>query len=352
LPLWKEVLIAKYGNHIAHHEDWSNRSIPASSSSWWKDICSLDNVVATKNWLAESLVRKVGNGASTFFWLSNWINGAPLSIQFPRLFSLSTQKECKVEDFFIRDGEDSRWSFTWRRALFQWEIALLDRLLELLGVVNLTLVDDVWRWTPDPEGIFSVSSAYKYLAKELCTLEELDSEVAWIFEHIWDSPAPSKVIAFSWQLLYDRVPTRCNLDLRRILPPNTPRTCVGCVGNLESSSHLFLHCPNTIWVWYEIFRWLGVVIVIPPNLAVLFEVFRSAAKNKKIRQGFLMIWHATIWSIWKMRNNTIFAEGTYNPKDLVDAIKVLSWKWSLARLKLMPCLFYEWSWDPGDCLMR
>jgi hypothetical protein len=181
LPLWKEVLIAKYGNHIAHHEDLSNRSIPASSSSWWKDICSLDNVVATKNWLAESLVRKVGNGASTFFWLSNWINGAPLSIQFPRLFSLSTQKECKVEDFFIRDGEDSRWSFTWRRALFQWEIALLDRLLELLGVVNLTLVDDVWRWTPDPEGIFSVSSAYKYLAKELCTLEELDSEVAWIF---------------------------------------------------------------------------------------------------------------------------------------------------------------------------
>jgi hypothetical protein len=97
---------------------------------------------------------------------------------------------------------------------------------------------------------------------------------------------------------------------------------------------------------------LGVVIVIPPNLAVLFEVFRSAAKNKKIRQGFLMIWHATIWSIWKMRNNTIFAEGIYNPKELVDAIKVLSWKWSLARLKLMPCLFYEWTWDPGDCLMR
>jgi hypothetical protein len=39
------------------------------------------------------------------------------------------------------------------------------------------------------------------------------------------------------------------------------------------------------------------MIVIPPNLILLFEVFRSAAKNNKIRQGFLMIWYATIWSI-------------------------------------------------------
>jgi hypothetical protein len=94
------------------------------------------------------------------------------------------------------------------------------------------------------------------------------------------------------------------------------------------------------------------MIVIPPNLILLFEVFRSAAKNNKIRQGFLMISYATIWSIWKARNNTIFAIGSFNPKALVDEIKVLSWKWSLATLKLSPCLFFEWTWDPGDCLLR
>jgi hypothetical protein len=31
---------------------------------------------------------------------------------------------------------------------------------------------------------------------------------------------------------------------------------------------------------------------------------------------------------------------------------VLSWKWSLSRLKLAPCLYYEWCWNPGDCLLR
>jgi hypothetical protein len=105
-------------------------------------------------------------------------------------------------------------------------------------------------------------------------------------------------------------------------------------------------------VWYDIFRWLGVFIVIPPSVALLFEMVRGSGRNKKLRQGFLMIWHATIWSIWKARNSVIFANGVLDPSALVDEGKVISWKWSLARLKLRPCLFYEWLWDLGDCLLR
>jgi hypothetical protein len=37
-------------------------------------------------------------------------------------------------------------------------------------------------------------------------------------------------------------------------------------------------------VWYEIFKWLGVVIVMPPNLFYLFECFWEAAKSKKARK--------------------------------------------------------------------
>jgi hypothetical protein len=151
-----------------------------------------------------------------------------------------------------------------------------------------------------------VSSAYNYLAKEFQALEGNDAEVEVVFSQIWESPAPSKVIAFSWQLLYDRIPTRDNLDLRHILAPDAPRVCVGCVGNVETSSHLFLHCPSAISIWNEVFRWLGVEVVMPPNLFVLFESFRSSAKNARARNGYLMIWHATLWSIWKVINNTIF----------------------------------------------
>jgi hypothetical protein len=43
--------------------------------------------------------------------------------------------------------------------------------------------------------------------------------------------------------------------------------------------------------------------------------------------------------------------GTITPLEIIDEIKVLSWKWCLARLKVAPNMFYEWTWDPGDCLM-
>jgi hypothetical protein len=202
------------------------------------------------------------------------------------------------------------------------------------------------------DGSFSVKSTYVLLANLLRPSDVLGGDLVEVFDHIWESSAPSKVIAFSWQLLYDRIPSRSNLDIRGIFSPEVSLECVGCVGRVEASPHLFLHCPKSMVVWYALFRWLGVVVVMPPSVAMLFEILRGVARNKSLRHGFMLIWHAAIWSIWKARNNAIFANKVVDPLDLVEEIKVVSWKWSLARLKLKPCLFYEWVWDPGECLLR
>jgi hypothetical protein len=160
------------------------------------------------------------------------------------------------------------------------------------------------------------------------------------------------VIAFSWQLLLDRIPTRENLDFQGCLPQGMPWECLGCVGKVENSTHLFLHCPSAMLVWGEVFKWLGISIVIPPSLSSLFEMVKGMARNGKIRRGYTLIWHATLWTIWRTRNNAMFASGVFSPREIVEEIKVVSWKWSLARLKVLPCMFYEWLWDPGDCLLR
>jgi hypothetical protein len=345
-------LVAKYGRFILHHVDWSGFRIPSSSSKWWKDIWGLELAVESHNWWGEAVKRVVGNGRSTYFWESRWLGDAPLAKVFPRLFSLSLNKDGLVDSFYKRDGNNWSWSFSWRRELFQWERDLVVRLKENLEAVRLSLEDDKWRWIPDSEESFSVKSSYSHLAAIFQSEAELEGEEVVVFDEIWDSPAPSKVIAFSWQLLYDRLPTTSNLEYRGIISPDTCRDCVNCVGRVESAVHLFLHCPKALVVWYEVFRWLSVVIVMPNSIASLFRMTRGAANNKKTRQGLLMVWHVTIWSIWKARNNTIFASGVSSPSDIIEAIKVLSWKWSLARLKVKPCLFYEWCWVPGDCFLR
>lgn len=46
------------------------------------------------------------------------------------------------------------------------------------------------------------------------------------------------------------------------------------------------------------------------------------------------MWHATIWVLWKGRNNRIFNDGVEFVDDLVEEIKVLSWRWAMSRLHM------------------
>ncbi|GAU17375.1 hypothetical protein TSUD_232510 [Trifolium subterraneum] len=59
---------------------------------------------------------------------------------------------------------------------------------------------------------------------------------------VWDSWAASKVIVFSWQLLQDRVPTRQNLRMRRVMVGATDISCVFCGAVEESVDHIFVSC--------------------------------------------------------------------------------------------------------------
>jgi hypothetical protein len=75
-------------------------------------------------------------------------------------------------------------------------------------------------------------------------------------------------------------------------------------------------------VWKAVFRWLDLVLVIPPSLSVLFDCFVAAAGTKKAHVGFSLIWHATVWKIWHSRNNVIFSNGAVDPGEVVEAIKL------------------------------
>jgi hypothetical protein len=347
--LWKEVLAAKYGTHILNNVNLSCESSPYFASLWWKDVCNIDVGLGSSNWLEEVLVRRLGNGMHTRFWKDVWIGDGPLSLKFPRLFSLSMQKDICVGA--LLDVADGRWDFIWRRNLFQWESESVTLLLGILVDVNLSGSHDAWVWKPNPEDGFSVKSAHDSLV-ELGDSTNLSEWELKIFSNIWESPAPSKVIVFSWQLLYDRLPTKDNLLSRGVLNQTSDTNCVWCGETMESAKHLFLHCHKIIRVWYEVCKWLGVLIIMPPDIMTLFDCLCGAVRNKKKKKGFLLVWHTVMWVIWRARNDVIFNGILKDPLELVEEIKVLSWKWSVDCLKINPCLFYEWCWDPGDCFKR
>jgi hypothetical protein len=349
--LWKDILVAKYGHSVRTKVHWIGSESHYRESSWWKDLCSID-IREDGSWFAKNVSRVIGNGQSTKFWLDSWIGNAPLCDRIPRLFSISSLKDGLVREFY---DEMERWSggeWGWRRRLFVWEFSLLEELVNILPMITFSEEEDVWKWLLEESGIFTVKSAYVLLGTVFPSDSDFNCQQLRVFNNIWKSSAPSKVIAFSWKVLRNRTPTRVNLLLRGVEVNGGIPACAHCQSGREDENHLFLFCDFSMLVWKAIFRWLDVVIVIPPNIFVLFDCFIGAASNKKIRGGYYLIWHAVLWRIWCSRNNAIFSNGGIDVEEVVEAIKLTSWRWGLSRHKIPVCLFYEWCWDPGLCLRQ
>jgi hypothetical protein len=111
--LWKDVLEDKYDPCKDRVLDGGATSWARFSSVWWKELVKLDDLGGL-GWFNGEILRKVGNDANTSFWNVNWHGGGSFVSKYPRLFSISSQKEAKVED--IR-GAGENWNFLWRRRL-------------------------------------------------------------------------------------------------------------------------------------------------------------------------------------------------------------------------------------------
>jgi hypothetical protein len=161
---------------------------------------------------------------------------------------------------------------------------------------------------------------------------------------------PSKVNSFAWQVLLDRVPTRDNLRRRGVVGVEGS-SCPFCQEATETVSHLFLHCRITVAIWYSIYNWSGVVSVLPPYLPMSYAMFVGCGSNKQRRKGFLIIWLAYIWGIWKTRNNCVFNNGVVDRSEVVDLVQREAWGWFLHNTVKGSCLLYEWVWNPVDCML-
>jgi hypothetical protein len=103
-------------------------------------------------------------------------------------------------------------------------------------------------------------------------------------------------------------------------------------------------------VWYEVIRWLGFTIILPHNIVSSLALLISCASNKKEKAGLCLIWNAYVWVIWSIRNDIIFNNGVLFLDDVVEQVKLVSWKWYVGRVAKGPFLLYEWKWSALDCM--
>lgn len=206
----------------------------------------------------------------------------------------------------------------------------------LLHNVNLQVVkEDMWLWTLESSKDFTVQSAYKFLLHH----HQQDTTVSSKF--LSHKDVPLKVVLFAWRLFRDRLPTKDNLCRRGVLDPDAC-LCVGGCGSVETSPHLFLHCHFFGEVWHFIHRWLGVCSVLPDVPADHFNQFGHVCGNcSKVRHSIMhWIWYATVWTVWKERNNKIFN----------DKIKSVSFVWLKVKIANLSFNYHAWWLSPISML--
>lgn len=92
--LWARVVYSKYGHLLEHNITQSQRL----QSLWWSDVKYLCLGEEEEIWFKNNIMSLMGNGDLTEFWEHCWVGERPLRDTFPRLHSISLQKELRISE--------------------------------------------------------------------------------------------------------------------------------------------------------------------------------------------------------------------------------------------------------------
>ncbi|GJV02090.1 RNA-directed DNA polymerase, eukaryota [Tanacetum coccineum] len=189
---------------------------------------------------------RVGNGTSTRFWKDMWLGNSRLCMEYPRLFALENDKECKVATKLHGPFESS-----FRRNVRGGiESSQLSHILGDLESVVLSNAEDRWVWDLNGEGSFRVKDARSLIDEFL--LPNSNTETRWV------KVVPIKVNIFAWKVSLDRLPTCSNLMKRGVMV--SPSSCPVCRNVIEDVDHLFFQCilaqeiNRGICIWWNLGR--------------------------------------------------------------------------------------------------
>ena len=113
----------------------------------------------------------------------------------------------------------------------------------LCGRECSTLMEnDVLAWSPNPKGVYSVSTGYQVLLSQ----QLAGREVHW-WKKVWNKFSWSKCNCFIWTLAWNRCLTWDNIQKRGFMGPSR---CVLCGDGEEDAQHLFFRCPFTLQLWH------------------------------------------------------------------------------------------------------
>ena len=169
-------------------------------------------------------------------------------------------------------------------------------------------------------------------------------------DDVWHRYIPVKVSLLVWRLLRNRLPTKDNLMRQSILHVNDSVCATGC-GITEIATHLSLDCEMSYGLWLHVWNWVGLSVVPPGQIHDHFTQFSfMAGMPRGAHLFFKVILFASVWVIWKERNNRIFNNTVTTPLALIEKVKLYSFLWLKTKQTSFNYCYHDWWKHPLHCM--
>ena len=118
--------------------------------------------------------------------------------------------------------------------------------------------------------------------------------------NIWKSSIPLKIKVFAGLVTHGKVLSRDSLARKGW---TGPLHCVFCRHDLETTTHLFLHCPVSLAAWDFFLHDSNCINNIP--ICDIFSMLNLDKCNLSMH-GWNMLVLTVIWCLWLKKNSVIF----------------------------------------------
>ncbi|KAE8682317.1 Polynucleotide adenylyltransferase family protein isoform 4 [Hibiscus syriacus] len=316
---WKRVVCCV--NNLDPNSKKVESSLTARASWIWRGV--INNFFSNDGFgvcIRSNLRWKTGNGHYVAFWNDAWLGEVPLKDLFPRLYTLSMNKEGKVVEFRESNAAGWVWDIQFRRNLVDWEV---DQWLHLISLLNNSSLshdeEDCWIWLGNGEGCFSTNSCIKSFFDS----DGIEGNQDFWDRNVWVGIAPPRVETFLWQVVHLRVAVKEELLKRGVAGIEDP-LCPLCGRFGESVPHLFLHCEVAWGLWVRFLNLWDVDWVIPSKPLECITQWDELLPNSTI---WKYIPRAVLWTVWKIRNEVIFKKGKLDVVLLffIARFRIVSW---------------------------
>uniref|UniRef100_A0A8I6YHA6 Reverse transcriptase zinc-binding domain-containing protein n=1 Tax=Hordeum vulgare subsp. vulgare TaxID=112509 RepID=A0A8I6YHA6_HORVV len=163
-------------------------------------------------------------------------------------------------------------------------MARLEQLIEHIKCFPLSKSQDLPVWLLEPNGKYSVKSFYNCI--------NFGGVVSPFGDTLWKTLCPQNIHVFLWLCLYNKILIRDNVAKRKIVDD---LSCLFC-NEVESIQHLFFDCINASSIWSLISEFFH------HQRIKCFDDISSLWKFIKKRPMLHLVTVASLWSIWRLRN--------------------------------------------------